>query len=323
MIWMTWRQHRAEMLVLTGIVAVAGLILLMQGLSIRGLFPDGAAACANSDVTNGDSCAQALSKLSDGYGHPEPISFLATLMPFVIGAFLGAPLLGREFEAGTWQLAWTQAVPRLRWLAVKVTVLAGLTVLLTLAFSAMVTWYRAPVDTFDGRLGQVGYEVEGVAPVAYALFAFAVATVAGVLLRRSLAGLAVAAAAFVMARIAVASLARPKFASAMTVLQTVQDKGPGDTRGTGNAGDWVLGTTFVDSSGHKLSTATLDKLSGDAANAGVSIPAYFQQHGIHRAVSYQPGDRFWHFQWIESGLYVGAALLLVALVAWRVRRRSL
>ncbi|MFD0580285.1 hypothetical protein [Dactylosporangium darangshiense] len=91
MIWMTWRQHRAEMLVLTGIVAVAGLILLMQGLSIRGLFPDGAAACANSDVTNGDSCAQALSKLSDGYGHPEPISFLATLMPFVIGAFLGAP----------------------------------------------------------------------------------------------------------------------------------------------------------------------------------------------------------------------------------------
>ncbi|MFJ8579332.1 transporter [Micromonospora sp. NPDC093277] len=323
MIWMTWRQHRTEMLVLAGIVAVMGLIVVALGLSMRGLFPDGVAACTHADVTSGDSCGLALSKLSDGYGHATFLSMLATLVPFAIGAFLGAPLLAREFEAGTWQLAWTQAVPRLRWLGVKIVALAGLTVLLTLALSALISWYRAPMDMFEGKLGQIGYEVEGVVPVAYGLFAFALATAAGVLLRRSLAGLAVAAVAFVVARIGVASFARPKFATAMTLVQAMQEKGRDDTRGTGKVGDWTIGQTFVDASGHALATPTLDKLSGEATEAGVSVPTYFQQHGIQRVITYQPGDRFWHFQLVEAGLYAAASLLLVALVVWRVRRRSL
>ena len=33
--------------------------------------------------------------------------------------FWGAPLLAREFETGTFRLAWTQSVTRTRWLAVK------------------------------------------------------------------------------------------------------------------------------------------------------------------------------------------------------------
>lgn len=30
---------------------------------------------------------------------------------------IGAPLLGLELERGTWRLAWSQTVPRTRWLA--------------------------------------------------------------------------------------------------------------------------------------------------------------------------------------------------------------
>ena len=67
---------------------------------------------------------------------------LLNLVPFAIGAFLGAPLFARELESGTWQLAWTQAVPRMRWLTVKLVALGGLTVALTVAFAALVTWYR-------------------------------------------------------------------------------------------------------------------------------------------------------------------------------------
>ena len=41
------------------------------------------------------------------------------LVPAIIGTFWAAPLLTREFEAGTFQLAWTQSVTRTRWLAAK------------------------------------------------------------------------------------------------------------------------------------------------------------------------------------------------------------
>ncbi|HZM81987.1 MAG TPA: hypothetical protein VFC19_40220 [Candidatus Limnocylindrales bacterium] len=322
MIWVTWRQHRTETLVLTGIVAAVGLILVVLGLPMHGLFPDGAAACANADLTTGDPCALALAKLRAKYDYTTTLSLLLNLIPFGIGAFLGAPLLAREMEAGTWQLAWTQAVPRMRWLAVKLGALAGLTVALTAAFSAIISWYRIPLDVFEGRLGGVAYEVEGVVPVAYGLFAFALATAAGVLLRRSIGGLAVAMVVFVATRIAVAGFARPEFAKAQVLVEAIPERGPGVQIGTDNTTDWVLGQTFLDSSGHELSETTLNDLGGDAADAGVNIMTYMHSKGIQRAVTYHPGDRFWDFQLIEAGLFIGAAALLVALVVWRVRRRS-
>jgi hypothetical protein len=91
----------------------------------------------------------------------------------VIGASLGAPLLARELETGTWQLAWTQSVPRLRWLTVKLATLGTLAVVLTLALSAVITWYRVPLDILDGRFTADAFDLEGIVPAAYAMFAFA------------------------------------------------------------------------------------------------------------------------------------------------------
>ena len=41
------------------------------------------------------------------------------LIPAVIGAFWGAPLISRGLEAGTFRLAWNQSVTRTRWTLVK------------------------------------------------------------------------------------------------------------------------------------------------------------------------------------------------------------
>ena len=43
--------------------------------------------------------------------------------------FLGAPLLSREYEQGTFRFAWTQGTGRIRWCAMKLNVLGGLIVL--------------------------------------------------------------------------------------------------------------------------------------------------------------------------------------------------
>jgi len=322
-IWLTWRQHRAEMLALTGIVAFIGLVLLLLGLPMHDLFPDGPLACANADLNDGDACAIALGKLRAGYDYAATLSLLLNVLPFAIGAFLGAPLLARELEAGTWQLVWTQAVPRMRWLAVKLGALAGLTVGLSLAFSAIITWYRVPLDVFEGRLGQVGFDVEGVVPGAYGLFAFALATAAGALVRRSLGGLAVALVVFVVARVAVAGFMRPKFTTPATTVEAISGQNRGIQIGTDNPTDWVLAMEFRDRAGNPIDETAWFDLTDAASDTGQPLTAYLEGQGIQRAVFYHPGDRFWDFQLIEASLFAGASVLLVALVVWRVKRRSL
>ena len=44
--------------------------------------------------------------------------------------------------------------------------------------------------------------------------------------------------------------------------------------------------------------------------------------GLHVQSIYQPGYRFWSFQWIESAIFVVLALALFGLVIWRVRSRT-
>jgi hypothetical protein len=43
--------------------------------------------------------------------------------------------------------------------------------------------------------------------------------------------------------------------------------------------------------------------------------------GFHEVITYQPGSRYWDFQWLELGIYLAAALAVVGLCIWWVRRR--
>ena len=50
------------------------------------------------------------------------------LLPALLGAFWGAPLIAREPEAGTHRLVWTRTIGRTRWLAVKVGLIGAVAV---------------------------------------------------------------------------------------------------------------------------------------------------------------------------------------------------
>ena len=52
--------------------------------------------------------------------HANPIFSFMNLVPYVVGLFLGAPLIAREIERGTTRLAWSIAPSRLRWYAWRV-----------------------------------------------------------------------------------------------------------------------------------------------------------------------------------------------------------
>ncbi len=317
--WLIWRQHRTEVCVLGLLVGVFGVALLVLGAQAHDLFPGGPARCAGAAGLTED-CAASFRRLDEQYGYVENLLAGFYLVPVVIGAFLGAPLLARELEDGTWQLAWTQAVPRMRWLAAKLAALAGVTVVLTGVFTAVLTWFRQPFDAWEGRFQYDAFDVEGVVPVAYALFAFGVATAAGAILRRSLPAFGVAFGAFLAARMGVALLARPSYAAPLTAMGPVPVGGSKEQAGHRFA-DWVIDDGYADAAGRRLSWTEYYELEDAANRAGTNLNQFLHARGIQQFEVYQPAGRFWTFQLIEAALFVTIAAVLIGVVVWRVRRR--
>jgi hypothetical protein len=210
----------------------------------------------------------------------------------------------------------------MRWLAVKLTALAVVTVALSGAFAALVTWFRQPFDTLEGPFTPGGFDVEGLTPPAYALFAFALATTAGVLLRRSLPALAAALLAFILTRAAVATWLRPHYLAPRILIDAIDNPRAIQIGGTGRT-DWVLDRSFAGPSGQRLTQAEFDQVETAARDAGQSLATYMYQHHMQRWVSYHSADRFWAFQYIEAAIFVGLAATLLTLVVWRIKRRAL
>ena len=67
--------------------------------------------------------------------------------PVLIGAFVGAPLLARELETGTFRYAWTQGFGRWRWTLAKLVLLAVAVIAAAGAISALFSWYYQPYFT--------------------------------------------------------------------------------------------------------------------------------------------------------------------------------
>jgi hypothetical protein len=316
--WLIWRQHRAEALALATVVAVIAACLFVLGQPMHDLFPRGATHCSTHMADQ--ACRAALSRLQLDYGYSTPMLILLNFAPFAIGGVLGAPLLARELESGTWQLAWTQAIPRTRWLIAKIAALGTLTVLLAAALSAVIGWYRQPLDLLGG-FDITGFDLTGTAPLAYALFAFALGTAAGGLLGRSLPAAAAALVVFVTLRVTVAGWLRPHLFP-VTRVDAITP-GSGDVvQGTGNNRDMILNQGFIDASSRRIDGLAAVIVEGKAREGATDPTLYLHDHGYRRWVVYQPIERFWTFQLIETVFYAGLAAILLALVVLRVRRRA-
>lgn len=319
MTWLMWRQHRAEALALAVLVAVIAGGLLVLGQPMHDLFPQGAAHC--TPPTTDPACRAALAHLSQDYGYSTTMLILLNFASFAIGGVLGAPLLARELESGTWQLAWTQAVPRVRWLTAKLAVLGTLTVGLAAVLSAVVGWYRRPLDLLGG-FDITGFDLTGVAPLAYALFAFALGVAAGELLGRSLPAAAAAFVVFVALRVTIAGWMRPHFFAPVYREWAITRGSDGIVEDAGHSRDMILGQGFVDANGRRVTDLAAAVVEGKAQEGGGDPTIYLSDHGYRKWILYQPIARFWTFQLIETAIYVGLAAVLLALVVRRIRRRA-
>lgn len=206
MIRFAWLQFRMQAAVAAGALAVVAVVLVLTGPGLVHLYDTTVANCAAHH-----DCSTATTDFTGTDGPLQVfLDFLLLVVPLLIGMFWGAPLVSREFEAGTFRLAWTQGVTRTRWLAVKLGLGAVASAAIAGLLSLMVSWWSSQLDYVSSDpFNSLRFGVRDVVPIGYATLAFTLGLTAGLLFRRMLPAMLAALVGFAAAREVVTAWVRP------------------------------------------------------------------------------------------------------------------
>ena len=340
MTWVTWRQFRGQAIASGAVLLAVAVVLAVTGPNLVWKYDNaGLTTCHASCAALAGNFVSAIKFGSDG------TIFYATILvmylaPALIGTFWGAPLIAREFEAGTHRIAWNQSVTRTRWAAAKLG-LIGLAAMATAGLlSLMVSWWASPIDhalaqtgqasVFGSRISPLVFAARGVAPLGSAAFAFALGVTVGLLIRRTIPAMAVTLALFAVVQVLMTSFVQPHLIppDQLTaplrppVLTEMMIQSPGNEMTLrGNAtvpGAYVLSNTTITPTGKVFTgPATAACINGNGNDCNTWIAS---KH-LRQLLTYQPASRFWPLQWVETALYLVLAAGLGWLCAWQVRRR--
>jgi hypothetical protein len=322
MTWLTWRQFRMPALsVFAGLIAIA-VVLAITGPELVG----------RTDFSDNDVLYVGT-------------TLVLYLLPALIGVFWGVPMITRELESGTHSLVWNQTVTRKRWLTTKL----GFGLLAAMVAAGLlgwaVSWWASPIDALAAlktdrgmfsRMTPVVFGARGIVPIGYAAFALALGVTVGMLLKRTVAAMAITLATLTAVLLLVPNFVRPYLLPPQT--QVVAITGENITNITGDdthgileigvrkpAGAWELANETLDSAGN-VADPLPDFVQVCAPRPGAGPPehgsmeacmAQLGTHGYQQRVTFQPGSRFWPLQWLELALY----LAMTALLTWFCFRR--
>jgi hypothetical protein len=320
MAWVTWRQHRAA---LAGVAVFLGVLagyLWLTGLQIHHSY---ATACHPAS-----SLACTINFTGRYAVTVNVVRVFLQAVPPLIGAFAGAPLLARELETGTFRFAWTQGIGRWRWTLAKLVLLAVVVAAAAEAFSVLFSWYLRPFSAagYVIPFATDVFDLREVAFAAWTLAAFAIGVLAGMLIRRVVPAIAATLAAYAGLALATALYLRQHY---MTPLLTSQLNLGGTVLDHSNrplpSSAWIVSQWYA--KGGKFAFPTrgsqiVNALQHYCSSGALSPTQCLSQHGYTWWARYQPGSRFWAFQWIEGGWLLALSVLLIAATVWLVRRRA-
>jgi len=376
MIQLTWLQFRLQWLVAMLALAAVAVVVGLTGVHLAHLYGTNVAPCLVQLQANGNvgSCGTTLTSFIHSQALLQNVLRDALLAaPALLGIFWGAPLVAQELERGTFRLVWTQSVSRRHWLAIKLSVVGLACAAVVGLLSLMITWWFNPIDRVNANViywqGPINlnlnrfdpsvFDLRGIVPVGYALFAFALGVTAGLLVPRILPAMAITLPLFISGRFAVTWIRPHLIAPVRQSLPLVWGPGAGIAQGGTGTGffviaptpklpnAWIYSNVVVDQAGHAPTSQFLQStcpaltvdLAGPAGNVGggsVSTaapgpggPGEQQVHAcasaiaarFHQVVTYQPADRYWAFQGLETAIFIALALLLVWFCFWWIRHR--
>jgi ABC-type transport system involved in multi-copper enzyme maturation permease subunit len=360
MIWLTWRQFRAQAIVAAAALAAFAILLAVTASRMSSLYTSSGLASCHGSACSGVASqflvnltsGQTFPLLPDGSNEYVILYFLSVLAilvaPAIMGVFWGAPLIARELETGTCQLAWNQSITRTRWLTVKLAV-TGLTAMVVAeAFSLLQAWWAAPIGKAvglggsasiitEGRFGWFVFPTHGITPLGYAAFTFALGVTAGLIIRRPIPAMAVTLAVFAAVEFVTPLWIRPHLVPSSRTTATIEAaqaavnvSGSSTLTVTaayvpGQPGAWVTSSGLLSASGQPVSTVPAACMptagSGQGQGGSSGLASCLASHAIRVSESYQPVSHYWLLQSAEAGLFLALALALAWYCLWRLNRR--
>lgn len=351
MTWLAWRQFRFQAMIAAMALAALGVVVIATGPGLAHLYDSSVGACHP-----GTDCSAVVARFLGNDGALQfALRVAMVVVPGLIGVFWGAPLVAREIETGTFRLAWTQSVSRTRWLLVKL-LLGGLAAMVAAGLlSLAVTWWFSPFDRASMTQFDV-FDQRGIVPIGYAAFGFVAGVVTGIVVRRTVAAMAVTLVVLVLLRVGVAEIVRPHTFTPVKqdrALTTDPGIGYGVFSAPGASGQptiipgpagipnaWVYAVDIVDSRGTSLSPDVVARecpelsMGGPAAGSGGG-GAHAQAAGgplgdcaarlaatYHERLTFQPANRFWPLQWTELGIFLALTAVGGGAGLWWIRRRG-
>ncbi|HTW11779.1 MAG TPA: hypothetical protein VME01_03470, partial [Solirubrobacteraceae bacterium] len=256
MAWVTWRQHRFA---LTGVAALLGalaLCLWIVGLQVHQAYA-AATACRPASSL---ACEDLIGRF-DSIDRVLAGGYVLQAVPALIGAFVGAPVLARELETGTFRYAWTQGFGGWRWTLAKLVALAFFVAAAAGAFSVLLSWYYRPyfqpyfagssmsLTSESSPLAGGLFDLRGVAFAAWTLAAFAIGGLAGMLIRRVVPAILATLAAYTGLAFATGLYLRQHY---QTALVTSKLNVPGSA--------WIVSQQWMTKGGQPVSQSVLSRV---------------------------------------------------------------
>lgn len=327
MLWVAWRQQRIQIVAMLGLAIVVAVgAVVLGGYAQRLRIDMGVDSCVQLPTMN-YPCSAALEGQWRRALEPWrylPVAFY--LVPALVASFIGGPLLAREFERGTHRMAWTQGIGRVRWAATTLGLLVACAVVAG-GIVAASSGQLGPPRIGGSQLGPRGafdtFDFEGPAFISYVVFGLVAGAFFGTWSRRILVGMFVGLLVFGSVRVFVLSEVRPRYEPPVAIPMT--------RAGTAIPNDaWNLGPDAIDGQGRPVSRDRVGALVSEfyrqpqpvQFGRGYDPEPYLAANDVYQRVLYQPADRYWTFQWIETGIFLALSGVLALLTLVLVRRRD-
>jgi hypothetical protein len=314
----TWLQQRGSLI--TAVVLFVGyaLVIVVSGLASHS--------------------THARLSLSAQTTRLSLITIALLVIPVLTGTFIGAPLLAREIESGSFRFAWTQGIGSTRWVITRLVLLCGAGAAAAGTLGFLADWYGGPFESVGLASHWQGgqFNVTVLTLPAWTLCSLAAGIFAGLLIRRVVAAMA-ATGAFV-GGLLVLDFIRLHDWFLGIAPSTTQGSPSGTGLGAlntfavpggipGPPGSWLVNGWYTGPNGQRLNSAAVnslvDELHAGNSAAALNNPAkWLASHHDVYWISYQAVSRFWVVQCAEAGILLAITVTFVIATIRLINRRG-